>query len=51
MTTMTLPVLSPVSSLESYVHAVNTIPMLTAEREIELGRRLKETDILAIVTA
>ena len=44
MTTMTLPVLSPVSSLESYVQAVNTIPMLTAEREIELGRRLKETD-------
>ena len=44
MTTMTLPVLSPVSSLESYVQAVNTIPMLTAEREIELGRRLKESD-------
>jgi len=36
--------LSPVSSLESYVQAVNTIPMLTAEREIELGRRLKESD-------
>jgi RNA polymerase sigma-32 factor len=44
MTTMTLPVLSPVSSLESYVQAVNAIPMLTAEREIELGRRLKETN-------
>jgi len=44
MTTMTLPVLSPVSSLESYVQAVNAIPMLTAEREIELGRRLKESD-------
>jgi RNA polymerase sigma-32 factor len=44
MTTMNLPVLSPVSSLESYVQAVNTIPMLTAEREIELGRRLKESD-------
>ena len=43
MTTMTLPVLSPVSSPESYVQAVNAIPMLTAEREIELGRRLKET--------
>ena len=42
MTTMTLPVLSPVSSLESYIQAVNAIPMLTAEREIELGRRLKE---------
>ena len=46
MTTMNLPVLSPVSSLESYVRAVNAIPMLTAEREIELGRRLKETNDL-----
>ena len=47
MTSMTLPVLSPVSSLESYVQAVNTIPMLTAEREIELGRRLKAENDLA----
>src|SRR5215218_2102172 len=46
MTTMTLPVLSPVSSLESYVQAVNAIPMLTQEREIELGRRLKEKNDL-----
>ena len=44
MTSMTLPVLSPVSSLESYVQAVNAIPMLTPEREIELGRRLKQQD-------
>lgn len=42
---MTLPAaLPPVSSLESYVHAVNLIPMLTQERETELGRRLKEQD-------
>ena len=48
MTSMTLPVLSPVSSLQSYVQAVNAIPMLTAEREIELGRRLKaENDLKA----
>jgi len=46
MTTMTLPALPPVSSLESYVHAVHAIPMLTAEREIELGRRLKEQNDL-----
>ena len=46
MTSMTLPVLSPVSSIEAYVRAVNTIPMLTAEREIELGRRLKEKNDL-----
>jgi RNA polymerase sigma-32 factor len=42
MTTMTLPALPPVSSLEAYVQAANAIPMLTAERELELGRRLKE---------
>jgi len=48
MTSMTLPMLSPVSSLESYVQAVHAIPMLTPEREIELGRRLKQdNDLLA----
>jgi RNA polymerase sigma-32 factor len=49
MTTMTLPALPPVSSLESYVHAVNAIPMLTQEQELALGRRLKsdENDITA----
>jgi RNA polymerase sigma-32 factor len=46
MTTMTLPALPPVSSLESYVHAVNLVPMLTQEREIALGRRLKNDDDL-----
>jgi RNA polymerase sigma-32 factor len=45
--TMTLPAtLPPVSSLESYVQAVNVVPMLTQERETELGRRLKEHDDL-----
>jgi RNA polymerase sigma-32 factor len=45
--TMTLPAtLPPVSSLESYVQAVNVIPMLTQERETELGRRLKQHDDL-----
>ena len=39
--TMTLPAtLPPVSSLESYVQAVSCIPMLSQEREQELGRRL-----------
>src|SRR3954468_18960052 len=42
MTSLTLPALPPVSSIESYVAAVNAIPMLTPERETELGRRLKE---------
>jgi len=41
--TVTLPAtLPPVSSLESYIQAVNAIPMLTQEREQALGRRLKE---------
>ena len=49
MTTLTLPAaLPPVSSLESYIQAVNAIPMLTQERETELGRRLKnEGDLTA----
>ncbi|HEX3098621.1 MAG TPA: RNA polymerase sigma factor RpoH [Usitatibacter sp.] len=45
--TVTLPAtLPPVSSLESYVQAVNAIPMLTQEREQALGRRLKEQNDL-----
>src|SRR5947208_13443626 len=47
MTTMTLPALPPVSSLESYVQAVNVIPMLTLEKELELGRRFRDKDDLA----
>jgi len=46
MATMTLPALPPVSSPESYVTAVNAVPMLTLEREVELGRRLKESNDL-----
>ena len=42
MSSLALAALPPVSSLESYVQAVNAIPMLTQERETELGRRLKE---------
>ena len=43
MTSMTLPAtLPPISSIESYVAAVNAVPMLTQERETELGRRLKD---------
>jgi len=44
---MTLPALPPVSSLESYVQAVNVIPMLTLERELELGRRYRQNDDLS----
>ena len=47
MTTATLPILSPVSSLEAYIQAVNTVPLLSAEREVELGRRLRESEDLS----
>jgi RNA polymerase sigma-32 factor len=43
MTAMSLPAtLPPISSIEAYVSAVNAVPMLSQERETELGRRLKE---------
>ena len=45
MTALNLPV--PIaSSLESYIATVNSIPMLSAERELELGKRLKYEDDL-----
>ncbi len=47
MTTAQLPALSPVSSLESYIQAVNAIPLLSVEREVELGRRLREKEDLS----
>ena len=48
MTSFALQSLPPVSSLESYIQAVNAVPMLTPEREIELGRKLRdENDIAA----
>ena len=46
MTTLALQTLPPVSSLESYIQAVNAVPMLTPERELELGRRLKNDNDL-----
>ena len=47
MTSMTLPALPPVSSLEAYVQAVNAVPMLTVEQEVELGRRLRDKEDLS----
>jgi RNA polymerase sigma-32 factor len=46
MTSFAMPALPPISSLESYIHAVNAVPMLTPEREIELGRRLAQQNDL-----
>ena len=42
MTSFALQSLPPVSSLESYIQAVNAVPMLTPEREVELGRKLRD---------
>ncbi|MGZ5035721.1 MAG: RNA polymerase sigma factor RpoH [Usitatibacter sp.] len=47
MTSLSLTALPPVTSPESYVTAVNAIPMLTAERELELGRKLRDTQDVA----
>ena len=47
MTAATLPILSPVSSLESYFQAVNAIPLLSAERELALGRQLRRNEDLS----
>src|SRR5438445_64478 len=51
MTSIARPALPPVSSPESYVRAVNAIPMLTSEREVELGRRFKENNDLTAASA
>ena len=40
-TTFSLPVVST-ASLESYIHAVNSIPMLTEQREMQLARDLRD---------
>ena len=34
MNAASLPIPSPISSLESYIYAVNAIPMLSVEREV-----------------
>ena len=47
MTSTTFPILSPVGSLEAYVQAVNAIPLLSAEREVALGRQLREKEDLS----
>ena len=46
--TMTLPIAVPLSSgsLESYIQSVNRFPMLSAEEEVRLARRFRETEDL-----
>ena len=46
MTSFALPVSLAVGSLETYVQAVNRLPLLSAERERELARRFRGADDL-----
>jgi len=39
--TLALPTLSPVGSLEGYIQAVNGVPLLTHEEELELATRFR----------
>src|SRR5882724_3159098 len=43
-TTLAFPTPASLGSLDHYIQAVNRFPLLTAEQEIEFGRRLKATD-------
>jgi RNA polymerase sigma-32 factor len=51
MSSMSLAALPPVSSLEAYIQAVNAVPMLTPEKETELGRRLRDHGDLAAASS
>ncbi len=44
---MNLPLALPVGSLDAYFHAVNSIPMLSAEEEVALAERLQRHNDLA----
>ncbi|BCL76919.1 RNA polymerase sigma factor RpoH [Jeongeupia sp. HS-3] len=45
---LALPVITAGDSIESYIHRVNAIPMLTVEEEVELATRLQqESDLEA----
>ena len=43
-TTLAFPTPASLGSLDHYIQAVNRFPLLTAEQETALGRRLKESD-------
>jgi len=46
MQTMALPIPSAAGSLESYIQAVNSVPLLTREQEVEYARRLRNNNDL-----
>ena len=47
MSSYALPIPSVAGSLESYIQTVNSFPILTQEREVELARRFRREDDLA----
>jgi RNA polymerase sigma-32 factor len=45
-TTLAFPTPASLGSLDHYIQAVNRFPLLTAEQEVALGRRLRDTNDL-----
>ena len=45
-TALAFPTPSSLGSLDHYIQAVNRFPLLTAEQEVALGRRLRQDDDL-----
>ncbi len=45
-TTLAFPTPASLGSLDQYIQAVNRFPLLTAEQEVELGRRLRDSNDL-----
>jgi RNA polymerase sigma-32 factor len=45
-TTLAFPTPASLGSLDHYIQAVNRFPLLSAEQEVELGRRLRDTNDL-----
>src|SRR3954469_23585205 len=47
VTALSFPTPASLGSLDSYIQAVNRFPLLTAEQEVELGRRLQRDNDLS----
>src|SRR5246127_2820566 len=45
-TTLAFPTPASLGSIDHYIQAVNRFPLLTAEQEVQLGRRLRDHDDL-----
>ena len=44
--TLAFPTPASLGSIDHYIQAVNRFPLLTAEQEVELGRRLRDDNDL-----